>query len=98
MTFAADVPLELFPDGIPGPGEDPTSPLPVHDYDFTGVSAYSDLDLTELRATLGLNHRFSSAARLFAAVSLYDLDDSQPFLQDATGSVMLVTGGLTWSF
>ena len=98
MTFAADVPIELFPDGVPGPGEDPTSPLPVHDYDFTGVGDYSDLDYTELRATLGLNHKFSAGTQLFAAVSLYDLDDSQPFLQDGTGSVMLLTSGLTWSF
>ena len=98
MAFTADAPTELFPDGLPGPGEDPGSPLPVHDFDFTKVSDYSDLDYSELRATLGLKYRLGDAVGLFAAVSAYDLDDSQPYIQDANGSVTLFTGGLTWHF
>lgn len=98
MAFAADVPTQLFPGGVPGPGADAGSPLPVHDYDFGVISDYSDLDYDELRATLGLDYGLTPGARLFAGVSYYDLDDSQPYLQDATGSVLLVSGGLTFNF
>ena len=50
-SFADDVPTELFPDGLPGPGDDPTAPVAYADYDFSQVNTYSDLDYTELRAT-----------------------------------------------
>lgn len=58
----------------------------------------SSLDYKELRATLGFDYQLAAAARLFAGVSYYDLDDSQPYLQDATGSVMLISSGVTWRF
>jgi hypothetical protein len=35
---------------------------------------------------------------LFGSVSRYDLDDDAVYLRDATGSVTLVVGGMTWSF
>lgn len=38
------------------------------------------------------------SVKLFGAVALYDLDDSEPYLQDTTGSVTVVSGGITWMF
>jgi hypothetical protein len=99
MAFAANAnsPLNTeYPD-LPGPGPD-AGPLAFHDYDFSGIDHYSDLDYTEVRTTLGFRHQVRPAFGMFGAVSYYDLQDDEPYLQDATGSVVLLSGGLTWSF
>ena len=98
LGFADDVPLELFPDGLPGPGDDATSPLHYGDYDFSAIHTYSDLDYTEYRATLGFEYKVLPNLGLFTAMSYFDIDDTAVYLQDATGSVTMLSGGLTWYF
>ena len=113
LTVAAafDVPTQLFPGGqLPVIGPDPTlGNGRVDDLDFTEfdqVHDYSNLDYTELRTTLGFRYQINDALGLFASVSRYDLEDDEPMFEnpvglpdmDATGSVTLVSGGLTWSF
>jgi hypothetical protein len=99
----ADVPIDLIdpddaPGELPGPGPDDGSALRFHDYDFSEVNTYSDLEYSELRTTIGINYDLNDTVGLFASYSYYDVDDKRPYLQDATGSVDLVAGGLTWSF
>jgi len=103
LTPYSDVPIDLIapdenPGGLPGPGEDTNTPLGFHDYDFSAVHTYSDLEYTELRASVGVNFGLTDAIGLFGAFTYYDLQDDEPYLQDATGSVEIVSGGLTWSF
>lgn len=98
MGFAGDVPVALFPDGLPGPGDDPTAPLGDADYDFGAIDNYSKLKYTEQRATLGIDVQPSKNIGLYAAVSYYDIDDGQPYLRSSTGSVLLFSGALSWKF
>ncbi len=105
-NFADDVPTELFPDGLPGPGPDPNAPIAFGDYDFSEVNTYSDLDYTELRATLGFNYNLSQHVRLFGGISYYDLEDNAPFYEnqsgipmwDQSGDVTRISGGAVWKF
>jgi hypothetical protein len=93
---------------LPGPGDDGVLPgeppeatdpaLKFHDYDFTEVHDYSNLEYDELRITLGANYEVLPSVKLFGAVALYDLDDNEPYLQNTTGSVTVVSGGITWMF
>lgn len=94
-VFADDVPTQLFPNGLPGPGAD-GAPVSFADYDFSEVHEMSDLEFTELRTTLALRYWMRSNMALYGAVSYFDLDDKTPYLQDATGDVTMVTTGLSW--
>lgn len=94
---AADVPMSLFPDGLPGPGPDPTAPVSFSDFDFSEVHEYSHLEYTELRTTLGIRYLLWRNLSFYGAVSYFDLDDDNPYLQDATGDLTLVTTGFSWS-
>ena len=99
MSFADNAFPDAFPDGLPGPGEDETSPLHDHDYEsMSDLGDYSDLKYLEYRTTLGMRYQAGEHVQAFAAVSYYDLDDDAPYLQDATGSVGLLTAGLVWSY
>ena len=102
MPFS-DVPIDLIdPDAAPGelPGEGPDtgSALGFHDYEFGEINTYSELEYSELRATFGFNYDLNDTVGVFASYTYYDVDDKSPYLQDVTGSVDLVSGGLTWSF
>ena len=99
----SDVPIDRIdpdaaPGELPGPGPDDGSALRFHDYDFSEVHTYSDLEYGELRTTFGINFEINETVGVFASYSYYDVDDKRPYLQDATGSVDLVAGGLTWTF
>jgi hypothetical protein len=98
MVFSSDVPLALFPDGIPGPGDDLTSPLPDADYDMSGIHEYSNLDYEETRTTLGFTYDTKRVFGYYGAASLYDLSDDDPYLQNATGSVAIFSLGATWTY
>ena len=104
---APDVPDSLFPGGVlPGPGPDPALPVDYADYDFTNVNSYSDIDYTELRATLGVNYSITKYVRLFGGISYYDLDDNAPLYENNlglttwnnSGDVTRVSGGAVWTF
>ena len=99
----SDVPIDLIdpdaaPGELPGPGPDTGCVLRFHDYDFSEINENSALEYSELRATFGINFDINDTVGLFASYSYYDVDDKRPYLQDVTGSVDLVSGGLTWSF
>ena len=93
-----DVIAAFFPDGLPGPGDDPGSPLHFSDFDFSDVNQYSDLDYEEWRSRLGANYLVHTGIRLFASASYYDVKDNAPYLQDLAGSVVLGRLGAIWSF
>jgi hypothetical protein len=94
-----DVPMNLFPDGLPNPGEDQNlADLEFHDYDFSQVHEYSDLRFTEVRATVGLRHQVARHTEVFGSATVYDLTDEAPYLQDVSGRVELYVAGLTWTF
>jgi hypothetical protein len=97
--FASDVPVALFPDGLPGDGDDPTAPVRFADYEgLAEIDAYSELDYKELRAILGARWEINEQLGIFGQISHYDLDDGAPYLQDATGTVTLAQAGISWYF
>jgi hypothetical protein len=99
LDFASNACSTCFPDGLPGPGDDPTSPISFSDYtSMTAINNYSNLEYLEYRTTLGVRHQFHDNIGIFGAVSYYNLDDKQPYLQNATGEVTLISGGLTWTY
>jgi hypothetical protein len=98
-TFASDVPVELFPDGLPGEGSDPTAPIAFADYQgLAEINEYSRLDYSELRTTLGGSFSITRGIDIIGELSYFDLQDDAPYLQDATGSVALIYGGFAWTF
>jgi hypothetical protein len=98
-TFASDVPVELFPDGLPGEGADPTAPVSFADYEgLSEIHEYSKLDYTELRATLGARLNITDTLGLIGEISHFDVEDDAPYLEDVTGTVNLIYGGLSWTF
>jgi len=98
-VFESDVPTELFPDGLPGEGPDPTAPVAFADYQgLSEIHEYSDLKYTELRTTLGFRYNVDRGFGVVGEVSYYDLKDDLPYLQDATGSLSLFYAGVVWSF
>lgn len=99
MTPASDVPMNLFPEGLPNPGEDNNlAELEFHDYDFSQVNDYSSLRYTEVRATVGLTHKLTSFMEVFGSASIFDVNDNDPYLQDLSGRVALYVAGLNWTF
>lgn len=97
--FASDVPTELFPDGLTGEGPDPTAPIAFSDYQgLADIHEYSDLEFTEIRATLGFRYDVNPGIGLVGEVGWFDLKDDKPYLQDATGSASVFYAGLVWSF
>ena len=103
LEFASNANPDAFPEGeLPGPGpEEAAEGWPVSFGDYTSMNLiheYSDLEYSEMRGTLGFNYQVNKNMGLFGAVSLFDLDDDAPYLQDATGSVEIYSGGFTWTF
>jgi hypothetical protein len=95
---------DLFPGGIPGPGEDEpaathTDPtLTFSDYDLSRLAEYSDLDYEEIRTSLGFDYDITDAIAAFASISYYEVEDNAPYIQDFTGDATLVRGGMVWKF
>lgn len=100
MTVAApDVPLNLFPGGVlPGPGEDVGSPLHYADYDLSEIHEYSDLSFNEVRISLGARQTIARHMGVYGALSFYNVNDDDPYLEDYSGYVTLVSAGLSWMF
>ena len=99
VTVAApDVPLNLFPDGLPGPGQDPTSPLHYADYDLSEINEYSNLSFNEVRISLGARQTIARNMGIYGALSFYNVNDNDPYLEDFSGYVTLVSAGLSWLF
>ena len=62
------------------------------------IHDYSNLDYLEYRTTLGARYNFHRNVGVFGQVSYYNVSDDQPYLQDATGNVTLISGGFNWFF
>jgi hypothetical protein len=97
-VFASDVPTQLFPDGLPGPGPDPNAPVSFADYDLSPINEYSKIELEQLRLTLGYRLQIFENMGLFANVSYWDVEDESPYIEDLTGEVTLLQGGFNWNF
>jgi len=99
MEPASDVPMNLFPEGLPNPGEDDNlADLEFHDYDFSRIDDYSDLRFTEVRATVGLTHKVTSFMEVFGSASIFDVNDNDPYLESLSGRVALFVAGLNWTY
>ena len=82
-------------------GNDPpgTAPLPWSNIvSMNAISQYSDLDFLEIRTAVGTRFQMSEHIGFFGEAAYYDLTDDQPYLQDAAGSVGLLTAGFLWTF
>jgi len=97
-VFTDDVPTQFFPDGLPGPGPDPNSPLHFADYDLSPINEYSNIELEQVRMTLGYRLQVFRNMGFFAAVSYWDVEDNQPYIENYTGEVTLLQGGFNWNF
>ena len=107
-AFASDVPTELFPGGVPGPGFDPPPDPAVYpgpntrDADYLSlatVGEFSELAYEEIRTTLGARWQLTKGFGIFAQISYWDVDDKTQYLfQDLSGRVTLGQAGLTWYF
>jgi hypothetical protein len=98
-AFADDVPVELFPNGLPGPGHDEDAPVAHGDYQsLSEIHEYSRLDYSELRATLGARYNVTHGIGLIGELSYFDVEDDAPYLEDVTGTVSLIYGGVSWIF
>ena len=100
MTVPApDVPTGFFPgDALPGPGEDVGSPLHFHDYDFSQIHDYSNLSFNEVRISLGARQTIARNIGIYGALSYYNVNDNDPYLEDFSGHATLVSAGLSWLF
>lgn len=99
-TFNFD-PFELPPvDTIPP--ESPLSPQndhPISDYDYSQISQYSDLDYSQVNATVGFNWLAAKNRSVYGTVTMFDLTDDQPYVYgDMTGKLMQYAAGMTVNF
>ena len=86
---------------VDDPSADPPGTAPLiwtNIPDMNYVNQYSDLDYTEIRTAIGTKFQMSENIGFFGEAAYYDLQDDQPYLQDAAGSVGLLTAGFVWSF
>ena len=97
---AADLPIALFGGALPGcEGGTGGGPLNFHDYDFSGINEYSALRYAEFRSTLGALVTLAPRIDFFGELTFLDLQDDTAYLfQDVSGSVMLASSGLRFSF
>ena len=76
--------------------------LPAGALDFTLMSSsfagFSDLDYRTIVQTLGVNVRATNNVMVNTMLSFGDLNDSQPYLYDTTGSRVGFYAGLSWIF
>jgi hypothetical protein len=76
--------------------------LPAGALDFPLMSSsfagFSDLDYRTIVQTFGVNVRATNNVMINTMLSLGDLNDSQPYLYDTTGSRVGFYAGLSWIF
>ncbi|MFO7691515.1 MAG: hypothetical protein R6V57_00380 [Vicinamibacterales bacterium] len=80
----------------------PGTALPAGALDFPLMSAsfagFSDLDYRTITQTVGVNVRASNRVMINTMLSVGDLNDSQVYLYDTTGSRVGFYAGLNWIF
>jgi len=109
-TRSSDPPLSSpgeFPNGdlpyVPPDqvGNDPPGTAPLiwsNIVDLNYMNQYSDLDYLQIQTAIGTRFQMTENIGFFGEAAYYDLTDDQPYLQDAAGSVGLLTAGFIWSF
>lgn len=69
------------------------------DNDYSRIQAYSDLDYTQLEATLGGSYKVADASRLYGSLTLMDLGDDQPYVYgDLDGRLVIYSAGMQVDF
>ena len=80
----------------------PGTALPAGALDFplmsSSFAAFSDLDYRTIIQTIGANFRATNNIMVNSTLSFGDLNDSQPFLYDTTGSRVGFYVGMSWVF
>ena len=77
----------------------PDNPSSTADYDFSKVHEYSDLEYTQLEATLGVNYKLDKRASVYGAVNLLDLEDDQAYVYgDLSGTITTYSAGMSVGF
>ena len=86
-------------DELPNEGTVGTAPLPWTNIEgLNNSNSYSDLDCMEVRTSIGTLFQMTENIGFFGEASYWDVSDDQPYLQDASGSVGLLTAGFNWTF
>lgn len=69
------------------------------DNDYSRIQAYSDLEYTQLEATLGGSYKVAPDWSVYGGVTLMDLQDDQPYVYgDLDGRLVLWSTGMTVGF
>ena len=80
----------------------PGTALPAGALDFSLMSSsfagFSDLDYRTITQTVGVNFRATNHVMINSSLSIGDLNDSQPYLYNTTGSRVGFYAGLNWIF
>jgi hypothetical protein len=80
----------------------PGTALPAGALDFTLMSSsfagFSDLDYRTITQTVGVNFRATNHVMINSSLSIGDLNDSQTYLYNTTGSRVGFYAGLNWIF
>lgn len=77
---------------------DPSAPR-NWDNDYSRIQAYSDLEYTQLEATLGGSYKVAPDWSVYGSVTLMDLQDDQPYVYgDMDGRLVLWSTGMTVGF
>lgn len=77
---------------------DPSAPR-NWDNDYSRIQAYSDLEYTQLEATLGGSYKVAPDWSVYGSVTLMDLQDDQPYVYgDRDGRLVLWSTGMTVGF
>jgi hypothetical protein len=80
----------------------PGTALPAGALDFSLMSSsfagFSDLDYRTITQTVGVNFRATNHIMINSSLSIGDLNDSQTYLYNTTGSRVGFYAGLNWIF
>ena len=74
----------------------PDNPASTADYDYSGIGDYSDLDFSQLEATVGLKYKLANGSKLYGSVNIMDVKDDQPYVYGSFTSTLL-TYAAGWS-
>jgi hypothetical protein len=91
---------DVVPEGIePGVNISPENPDGTADYDYATINTYSDLDYTQLEATVGVNYKLDAKASVYGSVNLMDLQDDETYVYgDLSGMLVTYAAGMTVGF
>lgn len=68
------------------------------DFDLSGISEYSSLDITQMEAVIGVDYKLSEKWVVGIGLGYEKYEDSDPYLEDGSGDNYSVITGLTYNF